>query len=479
MPVAPSSRSIEDDQAESSLERKVAQEQLHLFSVHAPPTFATSAVASVLLTFLFWGMMSHVVLTCWLVFQVLVFLVRYLSLRAYTRLSAASVDVPEWQRNFKLGSFLTGLGWATGLILMHQVPSSEYQFIVILVITALSGASLGSLSIVPAAYPIYAYCLFVPVLLLNLQKANVLAYAIVVLGIIYFIALMSISRRIQAMVGDTLRLGIQNDLLRIQAVASSQAKGNFLSSVSHELRTPLTSIRGFASLIEREFVRSFAPQAATDAGLRKKADRIQDNLRIVLKESERLTRLINDVLDLAKIEAGRTDWHDTSLQVVDFIREAAEAANGMFASKPAVALQIEIEDKLPRFVGDADRMQQVLINLLNNAVKFTDTGAVTVKAFLNDEQQIQIDVRDTGIGFPAEDAKAIFDKFQQSRQGDTLQDRPKGTGLGLAIAQEIVNHHGGRIWAGSEPGHGSVFSLTLPPAPNRLMENQKPLSPAN
>ncbi|MDD5240231.1 MAG: cache domain-containing protein [Sulfuricella sp.] len=249
-----------------------------------------------------------------------------------------------------------------------------------------------------------------------------------------------------------------------------QMKSDFLSSVSHELRTPLTSIRGFSQLIDREFTRSFAPLAEEDAGLQKKSVRIQENLKIILKESERLTRLINDVLDLAKIEAGHTNWHDAPLQAAVLIKDAAGAAHGMFEQKPAIELRLEIEEGLPLFIGDADRMQQVLVNLINNAVKFTDQGMVTVKVFLNPEAQIQIEVRDSGIGFPQEEAEAIFDKFQQAKQGDTLQDRPKGTGLGLAICREIVNRHGGRIWAQSQPGKGSVFSLILPPAAESLVK---------
>ena len=253
-----------------------------------------------------------------------------------------------------------------------------------------------------------------------------------------------------------------------------QMKSDFLSSVSHELRTPLTSIRGFSQLINREFKRSFAPLTGGDAALQKKADRIQGNLGIILTESERLTRLINDVLDLAKIEAGHTDWHDTLLPVATFLRDAASSAHGVFEEKPAVELHLEIEENLPQFFGDADRMQQVLVNLLNNAIKFTDQGTVTVKAFLNQENLIQIEVHDTGIGFLAKDAEAIFDKFQQSKHGDTLLDRPKGTGLGLAICREIVNRHGGRVWAQSQPGQGSVFTLVLPPAAKGLAETFEP-----
>lgn len=249
-----------------------------------------------------------------------------------------------------------------------------------------------------------------------------------------------------------------------------QMKSDFLSSVSHELRTPLTSIRGFASLIEREFSRSFAPLANEDEGLEKKSRRIRDNLEIILKESERLTRLINDVLDLAKIEAGRIEWNDAPIQPEALIRDAANAAHGMFEHKPEVGLRLDIQEGLPPFIGDADRMLQVLVNLINNAVKFTERGAVTVRAFLDADKRIRLEVRDTGIGFPPEEAEAIFDKFQQSKQGDTLTDRPKGTGLGLAISREIVERHGGRIWATSEQGKGSAFAMTLPPAAGSLLE---------
>lgn len=249
-----------------------------------------------------------------------------------------------------------------------------------------------------------------------------------------------------------------------------QMKSDFLSSVSHELRTPLTSIRGFASLIDREFSRSFIPLAGEDAGLQKKSQRIRDNLEIILKESERLTRLINDVLDLAKIEAGRVEWHDAPIQPEALIRDAANAAHGMFDAKPAIELLLDIQDGLPPFIGDADRMLQVLVNLLNNSVKFTEQGSVTVRAFLNGDKLIQLEVRDTGIGFPQEDAEAIFDKFQQAKHGDTLVDRPKGTGLGLAISREIIGRHGGHIWASSSPGAGSTFAFTLPPAEGSLLE---------
>ncbi len=268
-------------------------------------------------------------------------------------------------------------------------------------------------------------------------------------------------------------LGLMNQELeganqRLQKL--DQMKSDFLSSVSHELRTPLTSIRGFASLVEREFSRSFAPLAEEDSGLSKKSLRIRDNLKIILTESERLTRLINDVLDLAKIEAGRVEWRDGPIQPEKLIHDTANAAQGMFEAKPAISLRLEIQDELPTIIGDADRLLQVLVNLLNNAVKFTDRGSVTLRATVNEDQLLQLQVEDSGVGFPPEEAEAIFDKFQQAKQGDTLADQPKGTGLGLGISKEIVARHGGRIWASSIPGKGSVFTLTLPPAAGSLLD---------
>ncbi len=245
-----------------------------------------------------------------------------------------------------------------------------------------------------------------------------------------------------------------------------QLKSGFLSSVSHELRTPLTSIRGFAHLVEREFSRSFAMLAGDNAQLNKKAGRILENLTIILKESDRLTRLINDVLDLAKIEAGRVDWRDKTVQVDVLVRDAVNAAQGVFSHKPDIELKVDIQNGLPPIVGDSDRLLQVLVNLLNNAAKFTDKGCVTVKVFLNEQPMIQIDISDTGIGFLPEESESIFDKFQQARQGDTLVDHPKGTGLGLAIAREIVERHGGTIHAQSQLGEGSVFTVLLPCSPD-------------
>ncbi|QGY39731.1 PAS domain S-box protein [Pseudodesulfovibrio cashew] len=239
-----------------------------------------------------------------------------------------------------------------------------------------------------------------------------------------------------------------------------EMKSAFLSSVSHELRTPLTSILGFSKLLHREFGRNFLPLAGDNQKLLGKGQRIQENLSIISHEGERLTRLINDVLDLNKIESGRMGWRDELLDMADIVEVAVQSVAGMFAENSDLRLTTEVEQGLPSIVADPDRLQQVLINLLNNAVKFTTTGTVTVRAFPR-FGQVRVEVEDTGFGIHADDQAQIFEKFHQTRS-DTMEDKPKGTGLGLTICREIVEHYGGRIWVESELGKGSTFIFTIP-----------------
>jgi PAS domain S-box-containing protein len=239
-----------------------------------------------------------------------------------------------------------------------------------------------------------------------------------------------------------------------------EMKSAFLSSVSHELRTPLTSILGFAKLLNKEFTRNFLPLVNPDSSLARKGKRIRENLAIISHEGERLTRLINDVLDLNKIESGSMGWRDEDLDMNEVIEVAASSVSGMFAQTD-LDLRTEIEPGLPHILADRDRLQQVLINLLNNASKFTEKGSVTLRAFPR-FGQLRVEVVDTGTGIHPEDQSQIFEKFHQTHSDDTMINKPKGTGLGLTICREIIEHYGGRIWVESEVGVGSTFIFTLP-----------------
>lgn len=241
----------------------------------------------------------------------------------------------------------------------------------------------------------------------------------------------------------------------------NEAKSQFLNTVSHEFRTPLTSILGFTKIIQKRMEERLLPKLdRTDAKTDAAATQVMDNLGIVVSESERLTALINEVLDLAKIESGKTVWQEEKLLISDLIDRALAATESLFRQK-RLRIQKSVEPGLPPTIGAPDRLQQVLVNLLSNAVKFTDHGTVTCTARRLDDALL-ISVADTGIGVPEAYRQVIFEKFKQVA-GDTLTDKPRGTGLGLAICKEIVERHGGRIWVESDSdGPGSVFRFTLP-----------------
>lgn len=233
---------------------------------------------------------------------------------------------------------------------------------------------------------------------------------------------------------------------KLQALDS--LKSDFISVVSHELRTPITSIKAFVELM----LMKPGMQAERKARL----------LTIINIEIDRLARLISDLLDLSRIESGRMNWKVSDLSIEDILQTSLAGMLPLAANKGLI-MTSELEPGLPRFPGDRDRLVQVMTNLISNAIKFTPAGgSVDVRAYQerSSRSRIIIEVRDTGIGIPAEEFPSIFEKFH--RAGDVLTATTEGTGLGLAIAREIIEYHGGTIRAQSAYGTGSTFTVTLP-----------------
>jgi signal transduction histidine kinase len=223
-------------------------------------------------------------------------------------------------------------------------------------------------------------------------------------------------------------------------------KDDFMSTVTHELRTPLTSIRAFSEILRDH------PDLAT-------AKRTE-YLDIVIKESERLTRLINDMLDLAKIEAGRAEWHAAPLDLKRVIEDAVNATSQLLKEKH-IRLELSLPPQVPQVCADRDRLMQVMLNLLSNAVKFCDQADGRIAVTLQEQDaQLRVAVRDNGSGVRPQDREIIFDKFRQG--GDTLTGKPQGTGLGLPISRKIISHFGGTLWLESGSGKGAQFVFTLP-----------------
>jgi signal transduction histidine kinase len=222
-------------------------------------------------------------------------------------------------------------------------------------------------------------------------------------------------------------------------------KDDFMSSVTHELRTPLTSIRAFSEMLQDD------PKIDL-------ADRSRF-LGIIVSETERLTRLVNQVLDLAKIESGHAEWHNTDIDMCELVRNAVETTTQLFRDRDA-SVELVLPEQVPHLKADHDRLVQVMLNLLSNAAKFVPKGSGKAKVTLTAEEgQVRVDVQDNGSGIPPELHGVVFEKF---RQGGDERSRPQGTGLGLPISKQIVEHFGGRLWVVSSPGNGAIFSFTLP-----------------
>ena len=256
---------------------------------------------------------------------------------------------------------------------------------------------------------------------------------------------------------------------RAAAEAASATKSEFLANVSHELRTPLTSVVGFTKIVRKrleDVVFPAIPPDAADPRLERARHQVAQNLEIMIVEGERLTAMINDVLDLEKIEAGRMEFRREDVDLVEVVDQAIAATSAIFETT-GLDLRREIPrvGSVPAIVGDRHRLVQVVINLLSNAVKFTAAGSVTVRIseVTGDEaREIVISVADTGVGIPLEAHDKVFEVFGQA--ADSLSEGPRGTGLGLPISRQIVEHHGGRLWLESEVGVGSTFSFSVPVA---------------
>jgi Na+/proline symporter/signal transduction histidine kinase len=229
-------------------------------------------------------------------------------------------------------------------------------------------------------------------------------------------------------------------------------KDDFVTTVSHELRTPLTSIRSFSEIVHDY----------PDLPIEER----REFLQIIVQESERLTRLLTDILDLAKMEAGKIEWHMADIAPRAVIEQALAATKGFVRKHGKVQVETALEDDLPVVRVDPDRLMQVIVNLISNAVKFSDkeTGWVRLEA-RREDSALRVDVRDNGIGIDKKDHTRIFERFQQA--GNTLTEKPAGTGLGLPISREILRHFDGEVWVESEIGKGATFSFRIPAADTR------------
>ncbi|MGA0087006.1 MAG: ATP-binding protein [bacterium] len=242
------------------------------------------------------------------------------------------------------------------------------------------------------------------------------------------------------------------------AEAANEAKNQIMANTSHELRTPLHGIINLADLIRVGASGAVSPQAVQD-------------LEMIISSAHRLTSLVNDILDFSKLQKQQLELKLKPVDLLQLSETSLALLKPLLADKP-IKLHHTLPKDLPLVEGDADRIQQILLNLLGNALKFTESGEVVLSAVVQNGW-IELAVADTGIGVPREKQEKVFEAFEQ---GDASTERTYGgTGLGLSVAKQLVELHGGRIWLESEEGQGSVFRFTLPSSVAQAQEHPAPV----
>jgi signal transduction histidine kinase len=255
-------------------------------------------------------------------------------------------------------------------------------------------------------------------------------------------------RRSQALSAELTEANTELDKAKQAAEEATRYRGQFLANMSHELRTPLNAIIGFSETMLK------FPAMYDDVELPKN---YQSDLNQIYNSGRQLLSLINDILDLSKVDAGKMELLMQRVDLENIISSVMSTAHGLVGSKP-IKLETDLPDPVPLIWADETRIRQVLLNLYSNAIKFTESGSITI-AVREEDHSVRISMKDTGRGIDSRYHEAIFEEFKQAETSG--RDPRSGAGLGLAICRHLLGLMGGRIWVESEPGKGSTFHVLV------------------
>ena len=373
---------------------------------------------------------------------------------AFKKSNPTPESLPKWRALFLVGVTFAGIAWGMAGWLFLNTTETLPRILLIFIIVGMNAGAARSLAPVLLSYWLYIGCTFVPILTRIIAMNDPGAWALVTITFLYAAFLIHTTHLHHAALRQLYRLIFENEQLVLtlsqakqRAEAASQSKSEFLANMSHEIRTPMNGIMGMLQVLQASTLNTEQRHCAD----------------VATSSAEALMQLLNDILDLSKIESGKLDFESLPFSPVTAAKEVMSLLRSNAADKK-LALTLDCAPDLPAtIVGDVVRLKQVLFNLIGNAIKFTDRGSVAVKLTqvrLNPPNvTLRFSVADTGIGLDATMQQKIFQVFTQ---GDSSMSRRfGGTGLGLAISQRLVERMNGKIVVESQLGEGSNFSFEI------------------
>ena len=449
------SGNLDEKQVAREIESRIYAEKISLVYDATPPAVAAIVTAVAVLTYLFSDAIPPYISFGWAGSMLALAITRAGIYWLYCQQKEKRENA-FWSRLAIVMAGLTGLGW--GLCTIFFFPWLEFVEKLVLglvIVTYISGA-MTTIFPVPLALSSLFLPAMIPLIIFVFMEAGKLAYSIDFLLILYLFFVSFAARRLSRLVTVSLQLRFENEALirhlqeeKEKSEQANRAKTQFLANMSHDIRTPMNGIIGMTGLM-------------LDSSLTPEQRKYLENIKM---SSDSLLGLLNDILDFSKIEAGQLiiDKHDFNfLKMLTNVQSTISYS----ASEKGVELIFPgTSASLPQYLmGDELRLRQILHNLLGNAIKFTPEGTVTFEIteekFENDNILLHFQIRDTGIGIPADKQASIFESFSQADSSTTRVYG--GSGLGLAITKQLVEMMGGKIWLESEPGTGSTFHFTLP-----------------
>jgi signal transduction histidine kinase len=437
----------------SPVERSIKAEQLRML-LRSPTPMIGSFLTAALVTFLLWDYLDHRLVLGWAGALWSWTAARGVFWAAFHRRERSDEQVLAFARPIIVALAVSGLLWGMLIFAFYTVPAREVQLIMLILIACMiTGGAVNYAAYLPAHDAFVSTCILTMIAIAYRaggRASLVICGALLVYDLLMLITARSTNRTIASMIRlQRENLQLVDELRGAKEVAehASRAKSQFVAAMSHELRTPLNAILGFSEVIRDAL---FEPVAA----------RYRDYAKDIHGAGQHLLRLINDVLDLSKIEADRLTLHDEASTLAEIVDECRRLMAGL-AHERGIALEVAIPASLPSVVVDRMRFKQIVLNLLSNAVKFTrDGGRVRLAATLPSAGGLLLTVADNGVGMDPKDIPVALAPFQQIESG--LNRSHEGTGLGLPLASRLAELHGGRLVIESALGIGTTVSVHLP-----------------